>query len=130
MKFTRLLFLLAGIYGLIILLPLYFMEGKTSRDYPPAITHPEFYYGFIGVALAWQICFLIVSSDPRRYRPIMLAALAEKLAWGIATITLYLQDRITATILILGVIDLVIGMLFLVSYYLTRFDVRAKVLDK
>ncbi|MBO0719802.1 MAG: hypothetical protein J2P41_03215 [Blastocatellia bacterium] len=126
MKFSRLIFLIAGIYGLIILLPLYFMEGKTSRDYPPAITHPEYYYGFIGVAVAWQICFLIVSRDPRRYRPIMLAALAEKLAWGIATIALYLQDRITATLLILGVIDLLLGMLFLLSYYMTRSDERTK----
>jgi len=40
MTFARRLFLIAGIYGLIVLLPLYFLEEKTGRDYPPPITHP------------------------------------------------------------------------------------------
>jgi hypothetical protein len=121
MKFTRLLYLIAGIYGLVILLPLYFMEGKTGRDYPPAITHPEFYYGFLGVAVAWQICFLIISRDPRRYRPIMLAAIVEKASYGIATIALYLQGRTGAMILGSGGIDLLFGILFLISYNQTCF---------
>jgi hypothetical protein len=122
MKFTKLLYLIAGIYGLIALLPLYFMEGKTGRDYPPAITHPEFYYGFIGVALAWQLCFLIISRDPRRYRPIMPAAIIEKVSYGIATVVLYLQDRTGAMILATGVIDLLFGILFLIAYNQTRID--------
>jgi len=58
MKFAKVVFLVAGIYGLIVLLPLYFMEAQTGRDYPPPITHPEYYYGFIGVAVAWQLVFL------------------------------------------------------------------------
>jgi hypothetical protein len=122
MKFAKLLYLIAGIYGLIVLLPLYFMEGKTGRDYPPAITHPEFYYGLIGVAVAWQICFLIISRDPRRYRPIMIAAIVEKLSYGIATIALYLQGRTGAMILGSGVIDLLFGILFLIAYNQTRLD--------
>ena len=32
MKFARLVFLIAGIYGLIVLLPQYFLEGKTGRE--------------------------------------------------------------------------------------------------
>jgi hypothetical protein len=121
-EFTKLLYLIAGIYGLIVLLPLYFMEGKTGRDYPPAITHPEFYYGFIGVAVAWQIDFLIISRDTRRYRPIILAAIVEKISYGIATIVLYLQGRTGTRILGSGVIDLLFGILFLISYNQTRFD--------
>jgi len=49
MKFARVVFLVAGIYGLIVLLPQYFLEAKVGLDSPPPITHPEFYYGFIGV---------------------------------------------------------------------------------
>jgi hypothetical protein len=124
MNFAKRLYLVAGIYGLIALLPLYFMEGKTGRDYPPAITHPEFYYGFIGVALAWQLCFLIISRDPRRYRAIMPAAIIEKVSYGIATVVLYLQGRTGAMILGSGVIDLLFGILFLIAYNQTRIDER------
>jgi hypothetical protein len=122
MKYTKLLYLIAGIYGLIALLPLYFMEWKTGRDYPPAITHPEFYYGFIGVAVAWQLCFLIISRDPRRYRPIMPAAIVEKVSYGIATVVLYRQDRTGAMVLASGVIDLLFGILFLIAYSQTRIQ--------
>ena len=58
MKFSRWVFRIAGIYGLIVLVPQYFMEGRMGADYPPAITHPEYYYGFLGVGVAWQIAFL------------------------------------------------------------------------
>jgi len=125
MKFTKLLFLIAGIYGLIVLLPLYFMEAKSGRDYPPAITHPEFYYGLIGVAIAWQLCFLIISRDPRRFRPIMPAAIVEKLSYGIAIIILYLQGRTGATILSSGLIDSLLGLLFIIAYNLIRTEGQA-----
>lgn len=120
MKFAKALFLVAGIYGLLALVPQYFLEEKNGRDFPPAITHPEYYYGFLGVAIAWQIVFLILSRDPVRYRPIMLAAVVEKFSYAIATIILYLQGRTGAVILGTGMIDLVLGALFLVAYARTR----------
>lgn len=55
MKFAKRVFLIAGIYGLIVVFPMYFLEEKNSRDFPPPITHPEYYYGFIDVTLAWQV---------------------------------------------------------------------------
>jgi hypothetical protein len=61
MIFARRLFLLAGIYGILVLAPQYFLEAKLGQDYPPPITHPEQFYGFIGVALAWQAAFLLIS---------------------------------------------------------------------
>jgi hypothetical protein len=82
MTFATRVFLIAGIYGLLVLLPQYFLEGKHGRDFPPPITHPEYYYGFVGVALAWQIAFFIISRDPVRYRPIMIAAIAEKASFA------------------------------------------------
>ena len=68
MKFAKIVFYVAGIYGLLVLFPQYFMEAKTGQDFPPAITHPEYYYGFIGVALAFQILFLIIARNPLQYR--------------------------------------------------------------
>jgi hypothetical protein len=78
MTFARWLFRIAGILGLLMLLPQYFMEERVGQMTPPAITHPELFYGFIGVALAWQVAFLVIAQDPARYRPFMIPAVLEK----------------------------------------------------
>ena len=58
--------------------PLYFLEDKLSVDYPPPISHAEFYYGFAGAVLALQLMYLLIATDPVRYRPVMLLAIAAK----------------------------------------------------
>ena len=116
MKFARWTYLIAGIYGLVVLVPQYFLEEKAGRDFPPSITHPEFFYGFIGVAIAWQIAFLIISREPQRYRPIMIACVIEKFSYGIAVAALYLENRVSATILTTGLIDSMLGTLFLIAF--------------
>jgi hypothetical protein len=119
MNFARRVFMIAGIYGLIVLLPQYFLEARIGRDTPPPITHVEYFYGFIGIAIAWQLVFLIISRDPARYRPIMLAAIVEKAAFGLPAIALFLSDRLSAQMLGAGIIDLVLGVLFGIAYLRT-----------
>lgn len=69
MKFARWVFLVAGIYGLIVITPLYFMEGVLGGVTPPALTHPVFFYGFVGTALAWQVLFLFSGARSRPLPP-------------------------------------------------------------
>ena len=116
MSFAKWVFLVAGIYGLLALVPQYFLESRTGIDYPPAITHPEYYYGFIGVAVAWQIGFLIISRDPKRFRPLMLAAVFEKYSYALAVLFLFMQGRIASVVLVTGLIDLVLGTLFAIAF--------------
>lgn len=121
MKFARWTFLIAAIYGILILLPQYFLIEKAGTDAPPAINHPEYYYGFVGIALAFQIVFLLIASDPLRYRPIILAAIFEKFSFGIATMALLVKGLVAGPIVIGAGIDLVLGILFIASYVkLTR----------
>mgnify|MGYP003382322335 FL=1 len=119
MKFAQRVYQIAGLYGLVALLPMYFMEDKTGRDFPPAITHPEYYYGFIGVAVAWQVAFLIMSRDPVRYRLMMIPAVIEKFTFGIAVIVLFGFGRVNELMLAAAVVDLVLGTLFAVAYVKT-----------
>ena len=120
LTFAKRVFLIAGIYGLLTLLPQYFLEAKLNQDFPPPITHPEHFYGFIGVALAWQVVFLFIARDVSRYRFIMLPAALEKLAFGGATVVLFLQSRATAFILGAGVVDLLLAVCFLAAFRATR----------
>ncbi len=119
MKFARRVYQIAGLYGLVALLPMYFTEDRTGRDFPPAITHPEYYYGFIGVAVAWQVAFLIMSRDPVRYRLLMIPSVIEKFSFGIAVVALYAFGRANDLILAAAVVDLVLGTLFAVAYVKT-----------
>jgi hypothetical protein len=119
MSFARQVYRIAGIYGLLCLAPFLFLEEKIGRDYPPIITHPEHYYGFVGVGLAWQVAFLILATDPVRYRPLMTATFVEKGIFGVATIVLFAQHRIPGLVLGFGITDLVLGALFLAAYLRT-----------
>jgi hypothetical protein len=118
--FARRVFLIAGIYGLIVMLPQYFLEGKIGRDYPPPITHVEYFYGFVGVTIAWQLVFLVMSRDPVRYRPIMIPAMVEKATWAVASVALFALGRLSTEMLAAGLIDALLGTLFFVSYVRTR----------
>ena len=115
-RFARWTYLVAGVYGLLVMVPQYFLESRNGVDFPPPINHPEYYYGFIGVAVAWQIAFLIISRDPQRYRPLMIAAVVEKYSYGFAVLILYAQGRIAVAVLVTGLIDLILGTLFAVSF--------------
>ena len=116
MRFAKIVYTVAGVYGLLVLLPQYFLEEKTGRDFPPPVTHPEYYYGFIGVALAWQVLFLLLARDPLRYRAMMLPSILEKASFGIAVIVLFILNRVGPVMLGAGIIDLLLGALFAVAY--------------
>ena len=119
MKFARYLFLFAGISGLLAVLPLYFLEARIGKEQPPAITHPEFYYGFLGVVAAWQVGFLFIARDPGRYRLLMIPAVIEKATYGAACVALHLGGRLSGPLLVAGSVDLALGVLFVVAFLRT-----------
>jgi hypothetical protein len=119
MKFAERVFFVAGVYGVAILVPQYFMEGKMGRDFPPPITHPELYYGFIGVALAWQVLFFVIATDPLRYRGAMWPAILEKLSFCVAVIVLFAQGRVAAPLVGAALIDLTFAVLFFLALRFT-----------
>ena len=125
MKFAKIVFLIAGIYGFLILTPMYFLENKIGRDTPPAITHPEYFYGFVGVALAWQVLFLVLSRDPVRYRAMILPSILEKVSWGIALIVLLMQHRLPLSAFAIGSVDWIFAFLFCAAYFKTRSNPAA-----
>jgi len=117
MIFAKRVFFWSGVYGVIVLLPMYFLEDKIGRDFPPPSNHPEQYYAFIGVALAWQIAFLLIARDPLRYRPLMIPAIAEKLLAAGAVVMLLWTGRIGGAVAAPFLVDILLGGLFIASYF-------------
>src|SRR5262245_59193240 len=97
MRFAKWVFMLAGVTGILMLIPPYFLEGQFGLDNPPPVNHPEFYYGFVGVTLSWQFMFLVIGSDPARFRKAMIPAILEKASFAIAIPILYALERVAAT---------------------------------
>lgn len=119
-KFAERTFLIAGIYGILVLFPMYFTMDSFGKDFPPIITHPEFYYGFVSCALAWQVVFIIISRDPVRYRPLILPiAILEKFLFAGFVAYLYAAEGMNPNIIAGAVIDCILGILFIVSYFKT-----------
>jgi len=69
------IYLISGVFGLLVLFPQLFTAHRFGVDNPPLITHLEFYYGFICLGLTFQILIIIISIDPILYRLIMILAI-------------------------------------------------------
>jgi hypothetical protein len=95
------------------------LESYIGKDTPPAITHPEYFYGFVGVGLAWQFAFLMIARDPVRYRMLMLPSIAEKWLFTIGSAILIAQGRVIPRFGVPVVIDFTLGVLFLFAFLKT-----------
>src|SRR5262249_52137512 len=119
MRFARGVFLRAGVSGILMVIPPYFLERQTGEDYPPPVTHPEYYYGFFGVTLAWQVMFLVIATDPVRHRRAMLPAMLEKASFAVAIPLLYAAGRVASVWIGFAAIDATWLVLFGVAYLQT-----------
>jgi hypothetical protein len=120
MRFAKIVFWIAGIWGVLVLVPLYFMFDTIGRQTPPALTHPQYYFGFLGVALAWQFAFFVIATDPVRYRLMIIPSVVEKLTFVGAVIVLYLQRRITPSETLPALPDAILAVLFATSFTKTK----------
>lgn len=109
---ARRLLLAAGVYGVAVVAPLLFLEEQLGERFPPAITHPELYYGFVWVTLGWQIVYLMMSRDPVRYRPMLLPAIVGKAGFAFSAFVLAARGRVDPTMAGSASIDLVLAALF------------------
>lgn len=112
---SKWIFRIAGIYGLLVLTPLYFLEDRLTPPSP----HPEQYYGFLGVGIAWQLAYLVIATDPVRYRLLMLPGIVSKVTWAGALVALFAGGRVAADAFWLGQIDWLLAALFLYAFLRT-----------
>jgi hypothetical protein len=99
---------------------MFFMYSKVGQYSPPSPTHPELYYGFAGVTLAWQLAFFVIATDPARFRPVIIPAVVEKLSYVIAVVVLYSQSRISVVQLPTVAPDALLCLLFAIAFFKTR----------
>ena len=125
MGFAKMVFIGAGIWGVVVLTPLFWLVDITGRHYDPPVNHPHFFYGFLSVAFAWQIAFLLIGANPIRLRMLMIPAMVEKFGHVATVATLYSQGRIPSIDAQAALPDALLGLLFLIAFIKTApFDRR------
>ena len=117
MKAVKVIFWVAAIFGILALLPGYFGESQ----YDPAIAHPQFYYGFLGLALVFQLVFIMIARDPVRYRALIPIAILEKASFFVPSVLLWSQGRLEMSGSFVGaLIDGLFMLLFIWCWWLSR----------
>jgi hypothetical protein len=126
-SFARYVFLAACGWGAVTLLPLPFMRHAVENGVP--LTHLEYFYGFVGTAIAFQFVFWRIASAPREFLPMMPACMLEKAAFGLPVLWLVSRGQADPSLLVFGGMDLVFLVLFLVAYLrlTSRRDSRSSV---
>ena len=111
-RFARNAYGFAAIYGVIALVPAYFLPVPD----PWRLTH----LGFVGLALVFQGMFWIIARDPLRFLPLMPLAVFEKLAFGVPAIAFWGRGQTDGVTAAFGGVDLLLGALFLLAYVRLR----------
>ena len=120
MKFARIVFLVAGVWGIAVLTPLYFLVDITGRHYAPPADYPQWYYGFLAITMAWQFAFLVIGSDPARFRPLMAVSIFEKFSYVLTLMTLYGQGQLSMADFSPFLPDMILGCFFIAAFVKTR----------
>ena len=120
MKFAKVVFVGAGMWGIGVLTPLYWLVDVSGRRYGVPTEYPQFYYGFLSVAMAWQIAFLIIGSNPARFRMLMIPGMLEKLGYVVPLVLLYQQARVTWADAQAAVPDFGLAILMMLAFVKTR----------
>jgi hypothetical protein len=119
MKFARVVFLIAGLWGILLLTPMFFLFDYIGRQHSLPITYPQFFYGFLAITMAWQFGFLVIASDPDRYRLMMIPSVIEKFGFVVTMAVLYVQLRAAAADMLVVAPDFVLGTLFTIAFVKT-----------
>lgn len=120
MRFARIVFTGAGVLGILVLTPLFFLRDLSGRVYAPPADYPHFFFGFFAVAMVWQFAFLLIGSNPARYRPLMPIAVLEKAGFVAIVSVLHGQGRIADADALAAAPDAVLGLLFIAAFLATR----------
>jgi hypothetical protein len=94
-------------------------RGAVFRGLPSRHQSTEFYFGFAGLCMAWQVMFIVIGLAPVRYRMAMLPSMLEKASFAVVIPILYAQDRVAPIWLGFASMDATWFVLFAIAFLRT-----------
>ena len=123
MKIARWVFLSAGILGLFPVVPVIYNLVLDAQGLLPDLNGMGlFFYLFLFQYVCWQIFYIFLSSDPGRYRPMMLLAFFVEVATPFNSTWLYFYGFTPWVFIAVG--GVVFALLFLISFWLTGRELK------
>jgi len=120
MRFAKVVFWIAGIWGVLVITPLFFMLDTVGRQTPPPVTHIDFYFGFAIVTLMWQVAFFVIALDPARYRALMIPPALAKLGYAAMLAVLHINALVSNGMMLFAFTDVLLAILFIAAFIATR----------
>ena len=120
MKFARIVFIAAGLWGVFVLTPVYFVADAAGRHGAAAIGYSQFFYGLFPITMAWHVAFLLIGWQPVRFRPLMIPSMLGKFGDVVTVVVLHGHARVSAADAASSAADLVLGVLFIVAFVAAR----------
>jgi hypothetical protein len=109
MTFARVVFWIAGSFGLAALIPLYRTPGS------------PLYYGLLATLVAWQAAFFVIGWNPRQFRLLMIPAVLEKALWMLTLLVLCMKGQTAwSQLAINAATHGLLGVLFVVAFIKTQ----------
>jgi len=119
MKLARWVFLVAGVVGLLPVVQMIYgalINGETFLlDFA---NMGLFFYVAVFQYGLWQVLFIILATDPVRYRPMMIVAIFVEVTAALNPAWLYLYGFIFWIPVVF--VNLAMAILFLVAFWFTR----------
>ena len=108
MRFARIIFVIAGVLGVLAMVPMYLAQESYR------------YYASLCGLVAWQFAFFVIASDPQRFRTMMIPATLEKLLWVGTLVVVYFRGQLTSPELLASTIPHgILGALFVAAFFKT-----------
>jgi hypothetical protein len=117
--FAKWVFTIGGIWGVLIIAPLFFVEQQLAAATGP-FSHPDAYYGFVASTFAWQLGYLVIGRNPSAYRPFMLLGALGKVIYFTGNWVLFAEGRIPISVPLVASPDIVLAILFVIAWFRTR----------
>ena len=108
MHFARWSFALAGLYGLVATVSLYFRAPLTPET--------QWLYAFAGAAAATQLAYWLIATDPIRYHAVIPVGIVSKLSFAIPLTLLYARGALPNASVVFVLIDYALALLFAVNF--------------
>jgi hypothetical protein len=117
-RFARIVFVVAGVLGLLLLLPLAYSAVVDGQGILPGLGGAGmFFLGFVAQYMCWQILYLVLATNPVRYRPMMIPAFFAQAMGALYPQWLYLYGF--EPWVPVAAVEIALAILFLVAYWTT-----------
>ena len=112
---AKLIFRVAAVWAILALTPILFFPNRIGNPVPRPLTEPEYFHGFLALSLLFALLYLVIATNPIRYRPVMWIGILQKFVYPLAIFGLLSTHRAPPTKSFYAGVEFLFGLLFILA---------------